>query len=93
MPQLGRRRGSKRHTHAVGTVVRSRLTRSQDRDHGAEQVRHRCVCSLQALPEARGREAVPDGEPCAVQERLRYEATLPPGAYYLFFGNPRDPGR
>lgn len=24
------------------------------------------------------------------RRRLRYEATLPPGAYYLFFGNPRD---
>jgi hypothetical protein len=30
-----------------------------------------------------------DGGHC----RLRYEAALPSGAYYLFFGNPRDRGR
>lgn len=27
------------------------------------------------------------------RRRLRYEAALPSGAYYLFFGNPRDPAR
>jgi hypothetical protein len=27
------------------------------------------------------------------RRRLRYEAVLPSGAYYLFFGNPRDPDR
>jgi hypothetical protein len=26
------------------------------------------------------------------RRQLRYEAVLPSGAYYLFFGNPRDPG-
>jgi hypothetical protein len=34
----------------------------------------------------------PDGAG-KVRRRLRYEAVLPSGGYYLFFGNPRDPGR